>query len=55
MMEYDHSKILLQGNGGVKSIIIKKKYAHQTKFERKSLNMNIKGLQLILNEIILCS
>ena len=42
-MEYEH-KILLQGNGGDKSIIIKKKYAHQIKFERTSENLIIKRL-----------
>ena len=51
VMEYEHNKILLQINGGVKSIIIKK-YVYQIKFERISVNLNIKGLQLVLNEII---
>ena len=50
-MENDH-KILLHGNAGVKSIIIKKKYLCQIKFERASVNLNIKGLQLVLNEMI---
>ena len=47
-MEYEHNKILLQGKGGDKSIIIKKKYEHQKKFERMvertSVNLNIKKL-----------
>ena len=33
-MEFEENKIVLQGNGDVKSIIIKKKYTHQIKFER---------------------
>ena len=40
-MEYEHNKILEQGNGGVKSIRIKKKYVHKIKFERTSVNFNI--------------
>ena len=28
-MEYEYNKILLQGNGGVKSFIIKKKQTHK--------------------------
>ena len=43
-MEYKHNKILVQVNGFVKSIIIKKKYVCQIKFERTSVNLNIKGL-----------
>ena len=43
-MEYEHNKILLQGNRDDKSIIIKKKYARQIKFERTSVNVNIKRL-----------
>ena len=43
-MEYEHIKILLEGNGGVKSIIIKKKYVHQIKFERTSVNFNSEGI-----------
>ena len=39
---YEQNKILLQGNGDDKSIIIKKKYAHQIKFERTSVNFNMK-------------
>ena len=50
-MEYEHNKILLQGNGGVESIIIKKKYPCHIKFERTPVNLNIKGLQLVMNEI----
>ena len=38
------NKILLQDNRGVKSIISEKKYVHQIKFERTSVNLNIKGL-----------
>ena len=49
---YEYNKILLQGNGGDKSIIIKKKYAHQIKFDRTSVNLNIKRLWLVLNEMI---
>ena len=41
-MEYEHNGILLQGNGDDKSIIIKKKYAYQIKFERTSVNFNMK-------------
>ena len=55
-MEYEHNKILLQGNRDDKSIIIKKKYAHQKKFERKfersSVNFKIKRQWLVLNEMI---
>ena len=43
-MEYEHNKILLQGNGGDKSIIITMKYAHHIKFEMTSVNLNIKKL-----------
>ena len=39
---YEHNGILLQGNGDDKSIIIKKKHAHQIKFERTSVNFNMK-------------
>ena len=52
LMEYEYNKILLEGNGGHKSIIIKKKYAHQIQFERTSINFNIKRLWLVLHEII---
>ena len=55
LIEYEYNMILLQGNGGVKSIIIKKKYAYQTNFERTSVNVNIIWLQLVLNEIFLCN
>ena len=41
-IEYEHNGILLQGNGDDKSIIIKKKHAHQIKFERTSVNFNMK-------------
>ena len=41
LIEYEHNKILLQANGGDKSIIFKKKYAHQIKFEWASVNFNI--------------
>ena len=41
-IEYKHYEILLQGNGDDKSIIIKKKHAHQIKFERASVNFNMK-------------
>ena len=40
-MEYEHNKILLEGYGGHKSIIIKKKYAHQIQFEWKLVNFKI--------------
>ena len=43
-MGYEHNKILLQGNGGVKFIIIKKMHAHQIKFERTSIHFNIEGI-----------
>ena len=43
-MEYEQNKILSEGNGGNKSIIIKRKYAHQIKFERTSVDFNIKRL-----------
>ena len=33
LVEYAHIKILLQGNGGVKSIIMKKRYACHINFE----------------------
>ena len=39
-MKCGHIKILLQGNGVVKSIITKR-YACQIKFERTSINVNI--------------
>ena len=55
MRDYEHNKILLQGNRCVKAIIIKKKYVHQIKFVRTSVNLNIKVIQLVLNEIFLCS
>ena len=42
VMDYEHNKILLQCNGCDKSIIIKKKYAHHIKFERTSVNFNMK-------------
>ena len=51
-MEYEHNKITLQSNGGAKSIVIKKEYVHHIKFDRTSVNLNIKGLQLISNETI---
>ena len=54
-MEYEHNKILLQGNWYLKSIIIKKNYVGQIKFVRPPVNFNVKGLQLVLNEIILCN
>ena len=50
LMEFEHNNILLQGNG---SVIIKKKYLCQIKFDSTFVNLNIKGLQLILN--IFCS
>ena len=42
-MEYKYNKILLEGNGGDKPIIVKKKYAHQIKFEWKSVHLKIEG------------
>ena len=58
-MEYEHNKILLQGNRVDKSITIKKMYAHQKMFERKferpSVNLNIKKLWLVLMTWFLCS
>ena len=50
-MEYEHNKILLQGNGDDKSIIFKKKSAHQIKFEWTSVNFNIEEPWLVLNKI----
>ena len=50
-MEYEHNGILLQGNGDDKSIIIKKKYAHQIKFEWTSVNFKIEESWLVLNKI----
>ena len=44
LMDYGHIKILLQGNGSVKSIIIKKRYANQITFERTSVYFNIEGI-----------
>ena len=44
LMEYEHIKILLQGNGGVKSLIIRKRYACQIMFDRTSVNFNIEGI-----------
>ena len=41
-IEYEHNGILLQGNGDGKSIIIEKKHAYQIKFERTSVNSNMK-------------
>ena len=52
LMDYEHNKILLQGNVGVKSIIIKKKHGCQINFERISVNFNIEG---IYNRIFLCN
>ena len=43
-MEYEHNKILLQENGGVKCIISKKKYVYQIKFGQTLVNLNSKGL-----------
>ena len=44
-MVYKHIKILLQGNGGIKSIIIKMRYVHQIEFERTPGNFNMEGIQ----------
>ena len=51
-MEYEHIKMLLQGKGGVKSIIFKKRYACQIKFDRTSVNLNIERIQGAKSEII---
>ena len=45
-MECEHNKILLKGNGDVKSIKIKKKYACEITFERTSVNLTLKGYEV---------
>ena len=44
LMEYEYVKILIQGDGGVQSIIIKKSYVPQIKVERTSVNFKIEGI-----------